>query len=177
MKIYVIRHGETNSNTKNIVGGILEDINENGIKQARQAGNKIKNLDINLIVCSPADRTRHTCEIVNVNQVPVVYDERLIERDVGVFENKDFSKIDKEAFWNYYSTKYTGLESMKEVYKRVSNCLDEIKNEYKGKNILLVTHGGVLRAVYWYFHGIPEDGNVGYEAHGNCEIKEYEIIS
>ena len=45
---------------------------------------------------------------------------------------------------------------------------------YKDKTILLVTHGGTLRAIYWYFKGIPKDGNVGYDMHSNCEIKEYE---
>ena len=63
---------------------------------------------------------------------------------------------------------------MKSVYKRVAECLDEIKEKYKDKTILLVTHGGALRAIYWYFNGIPEDGSVGYNIHANCEIKEYE---
>ena len=40
MKIYVIRHGETDSNLKNIVGGIKEDLNENGIKQVEKAREK-----------------------------------------------------------------------------------------------------------------------------------------
>ena len=64
---------------------------------------------------------------------------------------------------------------MKSVYKRVKECLDEVKEKYKDKTILLVTHGGTLRAIYWYFNGIPEDGNVGYDMHSNCEIKEYEL--
>ena len=46
MKIYVIRHGETDSNSKNIVGGIKEDLNENGIKQAEAVREKIENLNI-----------------------------------------------------------------------------------------------------------------------------------
>ena len=53
--------------------------------------------------------------------------------------------------------------------------LDELKEKYKDETILLVTHGGTLRAIYWYFHGIPEEGNVGYDMHSNCEIKEYEL--
>ena len=53
--------------------------------------------------------------------------------------------------------------------------LDELKEKYKDETILLVTHGGTLRAIYWYFNGIPEDRNVGYDMHSNCEIKEYEL--
>ena len=174
MKIYVIRHGETDSNLKNIVGGIKEDLNENGIKQAEKVREEIANLNIDLIICSPANRTKHTCNIINKNNIPVIFDERLIERDVGIYENKDWNNIDRKEFWNYFSTKYTGLETMKSVYKRIAECLDEVKEKYSDKTILLVTHGGTLRAIYWYFNGIPEDGNVGYNMHSNCEIKEYE---
>ncbi len=46
MKIYVIRHGETDSNLKNIVAGIKEDLNLNGIKQAEAVREKIENLNI-----------------------------------------------------------------------------------------------------------------------------------
>ena len=42
---------------------------------------------------------------------------------------------------------------MKSVYKRVSSFLDELKIKGRNKKILLVTHGGVARAIYWYFNG------------------------
>lgn len=175
MKLYVIRHGQTNSNVKNIVGGILEDINENGIEQAKNAREKVKNLDIDLVICSPAGRTKHTYALLNIEELPIIYDERLIERDVGLFEDENYSNIDTKEFWNYYSTKYTGLESMKSVYNRVSECLNELKEKYYDKSILLVTHGGVSRVIHWYCYGIPEDGSVTYGKHENCEIKEYEL--
>ena len=46
---------------------------------------------------------------------------------------------------------------MKRVYERIKIFIDEIKTQ--NKNILLVTYGGVLRAIYWYFRGIPKNGN------------------
>ena len=115
MKIYVIRHGETDSNLKNIVGGIKEDLNENGIKQAEKAREEITNLNIDLIICSPADRTKHTCNIINKNNIPVIFDERLIERDVGIYETKDWNNIDRKAFWNYYSIIYSIRNNVKRI--------------------------------------------------------------
>ncbi len=38
------------------------------------------------------------------------------------------------------------------------SLLDEIKEKYKNKNILLVTHGGVARAIHFYFNELPKDG-------------------
>ena len=40
------------------------------------------------------------------------------------------------------------------------SLLDEIKEKYKNKNILLVTHGGVARAIYFYFNELPKDGQI-----------------
>ena len=53
---------------------------------------------------------------------------------------------------------------------------DEIKEKYYDKNILLVTHGAVVKAIQFYFEKMPEDGmllNVSEQK--NCEIKMYEI--
>ena len=85
MKIYIVIHGQTKCNVENKYNCRLdEDINEMGIEQAKQAREKVKKLNIDLIICSPMKRTKHTCEIINVNNIPVIYDDRLIERD-GVF--------------------------------------------------------------------------------------------
>jgi len=175
MKLYVIRHGQTRGNLEKLFLGINEDINETGIEQAKEAAKLVENLNIDLVVCSPAIRTRHTYKLLNIDNIPVIFDERLIERDFGVFENGSYLELDRKEFWSYHSTKYTGLETMKSVYNRTSECLDELKNKYAGKNILMVTHGGVCRAIYWYCNGVPEDGSVSFDRHKNCEIKEYEI--
>lgn len=51
--------------------------------------------------------------------------------------------------------------------------LDELKPKYGEKNILIVTHGGISKAISCYFYGIPEDGNLEGYKHNNCEIKEF----
>ena len=48
------------------------------------------------------------------------------------------------------------------------------KQKYKHKKILLVTHGGICRSIYWYFNGIPKDGNSS-SVNENCKIYEYEL--
>ena len=79
-------------------------------------------------------------------------------------------------FWNYNSKlKVEGLESIQDLFKRVKLFLDEIREKYKNKNILLVAHGGILKGVHYYFNDIPEDGMVNRFRTHNCEIKEYEI--
>ena len=163
MKLYVIRHGNTDSNRLDIYiyiynGKLLnEDINNIGIKQAQEASKKIKNLNLDLIICSPLLRTRYTCDIINSNKIKVIYDDRIEERNCGVLTN----------------TKIDNLETVPELFKRVNLFLDEIKKKYRDQNILLVTHGGVARAIHFYFNELPEDGQVEKYLPDNCEIREY----
>lgn len=175
MKLYVIRHGRTNCNDEHKYNGRLdEDINEVGMKQAQEAREKVKVLDIDFIICSPLLRTKHTCEIVNANGVSVMYDDRIAERDTGMLTGKELGEFYDTDYWNYYSNKkIEGLETIPELLNRVKLFLDEIRVKYADKNILLVTHGGVARAIYYYFHPLPADGMLNGFNTKNCEIKEY----
>ena len=176
MELYVVRHGRTNCNDENKYNGKLnEDINEIGIEQAKSASKEVKKLDIDLIICSPLIRTRHTCNIINVNNVPIIYDKRLEERDCGILTNEKLGEFYYTDYWNYYSDKkIEGLETIQELFKRVDSFLDEIKEKYNDKNVLLVTHGGTCRAINAYFNGISEEGIVVSAKIKNCEIREYQ---
>lgn len=176
MKLYVIRHGNTDSNRLDIYNGKLlnEDINNIGIKQAQEASKKIKNLNLDLIICSPLLRTRHTCDIINSNKIKVIYDDRIEERNCGVLTNTKIDNFYYTEYWNYYSkVKIDNLETVPELFKRVNLFLDEIKKKYRGQNILLVTHGGVARVIHFYFNELPKDGQVEQYLPDNCEIREY----
>ena len=148
-----------------------------GIEQAQQAREKVKELNIDLIICSPMKRTKHTCEIINANNIPVIYDDRLIERDGGVLTNTILDDYYFKEYYNYYSDNVVdGLETLPVLFKRTQSFLDEIKEKYYDKNILLVTHGAVARAMQFYFEELPEDGMLlNVSGLKNCEIKEYEL--
>lgn len=179
MKIYSLRHGQTNMNIKHIYNGLVdEDINETGIKQCEEARDILRSKDIDLIICSPLLRTRHTCEIVNINNIPVIYDNRLLERTLGKFDGTKPEEhgITDEVFYDYFH-KYDDdkIEDMPTVFDRAFNLLDEIKEKYKDKNVLLITHGAIMRAIHFYFNGIPEDKNMLVFSSKNCQICEYDF--
>lgn len=136
--------------------------------------NRRRKLDIHTIYCSPIERAKHTLELFNLDKnIPVIIDERIKERNMGIYENIPFKNLDWNIFWNYNSDlKYPELETMKSVYERVKEFIDEIK--LQNKNVLLVTHGGISRAIYWYFNGIPKNGNSS-NINENCKIYEYDL--
>ena len=173
MKLYVIRHGETNMGKKELIATEEEPLNENGIIQAKKIGEDLRKLDIQIIYCSPIERAKHTLELFNLDKnIPIVIDNRIKERNMGIYERIEFSKLDWDVFWGYDSEeKYKEVESMKSVYQRVSNFLNELKEKHGNESILLVTHGGVIRTIDWYFKGIT---NQTFQCE-NCKIYEYEL--
>ena len=184
MKLYVIRHGQTDWNVAGKCQGMTDiELNSTGIKQAEQARNEITNYKIDLIICSPLKRARKTAEIINeVTNCKIISDERIIERCVGKIEGttkEEWNSIigDDVDIVNNYNLNYDkqDIEPIQTVCKRVWDLLDEIKEKYKDKNVLLVTHGGTCRAINAYFNGIGEDEHVESAKIKNCEIREYEF--
>lgn len=177
MRIYVIRHGQTNVNLENKINSLNDDdLNETGIMQAKHVREQLKKIDYNLIICSPLTRTKHTANLLNYKNSDILYDDRLIERKADILTKMPLDKIDSDDWWNINpKDNYYNAESVKHVIERVYEFLDDIKNKYSDKNIILVTHGGVSKAISCYFYGIPEDGNLEKYKHNNCEIHQFEL--
>ena len=177
MNLYVIRHGQTDINKKHYYNCRNdEDINQTGIAQAEAAGREVAGLPIDVILCSPLIRTRHTCELINVNHLPVIIEDDLIERDGGVITNTPMESYDRNKYYNYYETDIPeGMESLPVLFERVHGLLDRILTAYPNKNVLLVTHGSVSRAIKYYFEPLPEDGMIlATSGMKNCEVVCYE---
>ena len=105
MKLFVMRHGSTRMNKERLYSGqIDEDLIEDGIEDAMRAQDNIKNMNLDVIYCSPLIRAKHTCEIINVNKVPVIYDDRLKERTLGTLDGNNLSafKSSKNCEINSY---------------------------------------------------------------------------
>ena len=174
MKVYLVRHGQVDSNLKKIYNiSEEEDINENGIQQAEKLKEKIKNIDFDVIYCSPFLRARHTADIINSRNKEKIIDNRLKERDLGNLVGKPIECTNREMYWDYYADiKYGTEEPIQSLFKRVNNFLNELKNKNYNK-VLVVAHCGVSRAFYVYFNGIPKDGKLLNLGLKNAEMVEY----
>ena len=178
--IYITRHGQTDWNVqKKVMGRCDEPLNENGINQATKTRDKLLNSDIDLIICSPLVRARQTAEIINKDRnIPIIFDERIIERDFGEFEGKQTKDFDFHGYWNYYKNEqYQSAENIQVFFKRIYDFLEDITKEYEDKNILLVTHGGVSIPVQCFFNKNIPNGSL-VEAGlvlENCEVASYSI--
>ena len=175
MVIYLVRHGQCDSNVIGRYNFINEDINETGVKQAEDLRDKIKDINYDIVISSPLLRAKHTAKIINANNKEIIYDDRLQERKHGSLEGKSTDVTDREDYWNYYTnTKYGTEERIPDLVKRVTEFLDELKTK-DYNSVLIVSHSGVSKAFYVYFNGIPEDGKLLNLGLKNTEVKEYEL--
>lgn len=176
--LYVTRHGETDWNLYGKVQGKADILlNTKGIEQAKETMEKLKEENIDFIICSPLKRARQTGEIINAEKnIPIIFDERISERDFGEMEGMSKDDFDFQAFWNYEkNVTYEKAENIRVFFNRIFLFLDEIKKKYKDKNILFVTHGGVSIAINCYFNGIPESGACLPLCIKNCEVKSFQF--
>ena len=176
MKIYVLRHGETKENETGIMQGNMDTLlSKKGIKQCLELHEKLKDLKIDIAFVSPKKRTRKTFDIVFPN-VKKIYDDRLLSRNHGEFEGLRRDQININEYWNIkLNKKYKKAENVRDLFNRVESLLNEVKENYNDKTVLLVTHSGICGVLYYYFNGIPDDGNLmEYNSH-NCTFEEYEL--
>ena len=176
MKLFVARHGKTVWNEQNRVCGRTDvELTEKGIDQAKMLAQEAKQQKLDIIISSPLKRARETAEIVAGEcQIPVVIEDRLIEQDYGIYEGVDRKD---EAFLSNkrnFAYKYPGGESMMQVACRVYGLLDEIKEQYAGKTVLLVCHGGVCRIINTYFCDMTNDEFFNYNL-ANGKLEEYNL--
>ena len=177
MKVYIVRHGETMENASNcLVGRINSSLTEEGIRQAKQVRDYFKDKNIDLIISSTLDRCKQTAEIISDGNIEVRYTDKLLGRDHGEFTGAPRDSINYDEYWNYYKNiKYERAESVKDLYDRAVKVLTDLKKDYDDKSIVVVTHSGIIRVLYYYFNGIPEDGALGEVTIKNCGVYEYDL--
>jgi len=175
MKLYVMRHGETITNTLHVISGNKEaDLTKKGILEAKRAKEKLKNIEFDIVLSSPLSRARITASIVT--DKPVIINQMLIERDYGDFEMKKRKDVDYEGFWNYELNLDTNNgESIKNLLNRVKLLIHNLMKKYPDKKVLLVTHSGIARAIHYYITGIPNDNDLTALQIPNCSVRVYEI--
>ena len=176
MKLLLTRHGQTDWNVLGKIQGITDtELNEVGINQAEQTHELLKNTKIDLVISSPLKRAYKTAEIIiGSRNIPLITDDRIKERDCGALEGKEGKKV--VPFWVYgEDPDVEGLEKLDSLIERVADFLDDIKEKYKDKTVLIVTHGGISIPVRYYFKDEYEGNDLHQLAIRNCEVLEYNL--
>ncbi len=155
-RLYLARHGETTLSSEfRYVGHMDVDITENGVVQMHKLRDRLKNECLNALYSSDLIRTKKGAEIIaSCHDIKPIACEEFREINLGIWEG-----LTREEIIEKYPDEYRGRlddlahsgvkegESFKDLQKRVMKKLTSVLNELKGKNILLVAHGGVNRVI------------------------------
>lgn len=176
MKLYVARHGQTVWNAANRVCGITDvELTEKGIEQAQELAKLVSEAKVDMILTSPLVRAMDTGKIVSEYcNIPMMVDNRLIEQNYGIYEGVDRTNEEFLANKRNFAYRYPNGESMMQVAYRIYGLLEDIKEKYSGKDVLLISHGGVCRIVETYFNDMTNEEFFNYTLE-NAQLKIYEL--
>ena len=156
-QIIFLRHGQAKNNTDRILAGRTPGVplTDTGIKQAKQTGKLLEDMNISAIYSSPIQRAKHTAEIVGEhNSVDVTIDDRLIELDMGKFTGVPYDEIftnHGNVFMKFYNGEleiaHNGVETFADVKKRVLGIVDHVIEKHPDENVVLVTHMDPIKAM------------------------------
>lgn len=189
--LYFIRHAQTPSNFLNIKQGIKIDeyLSSPGVLDVQKnLIPVIKLLDLDLIFTSHLHRAEETAALLRQslkNPIPVYHDHRFRERDFGSLSGKSQEEILKlvpnykqeEESQTYDYTPFGGETAGQVRFRTLTGVLDVASN-YDHENIGIMTHGGVIRSLLFYFPSVirifHEPQNVLKDI-ANCDVYEWEI--
>ena len=184
MKLYLVRHGETDWNKERRIQGQADiPLNEFGRRLAKKTGEGLKDISFAVCFSSPLERAVETAKNILLGQdVPVITDDRIEEMAFGEWEGKCCSKEGWElperfqAFFNdpVHYEPAEGGENFLEVRTRTGMFLEWLKGQeqYADKNVLITTHGAALSGMLNYIKGKPLSDYWGWGVHKNCAVTE-----
>ncbi len=146
-KLILIRHGESENSVKRIASADPSvdrfHLTERGKAELARTAELIKNEKIDLIISSDLIRTKETADILNrIFKVQILYDKRLRDINDGVFNLKPYDEFYKKIGPRElrFEVKAEGGETFVDLKKRLRDLLEEIKEKYSDKTILIVSH-------------------------------------
>jgi len=154
-----MRHGEVDN--KAVFRGHTDDpLNENGY---RQMINALADYSTDVVVSSPLRRcsefTKSWCD-ENKQSMIIVHDFK--EINFGDWDGKNIEQIETQnslalqKFWNDpVNNTPPGAESLNDFKRRIIKGWEALITQYKDKNVLLVTHGGVIKMIIAHILSVP----------------------
>ena len=155
-----IRHGQSQSNLSGEINAdesVENGLTELGVQQVHDEAELLKEKNIDYLFVSPLQRTQETAHILKtqlgLDDSQVIVDSRIRERTPGkTWEGKLWSDAHSQEqaaqgnnFWDYRLSE--DAESISDIYVRSMEFLFDIEKKYANKNIVIISHGGVLKTM------------------------------
>lgn len=194
--IYIVRHGETERNVREVLNGQEDSaLTAKGIEQAENVRQELKHVHFDAIYSSDLERAKKTAGIIKGGHPHDVKIEKMLtEKYCGKFEGQHRS-LYKQALEKNLETmndfsdeaRWTAkpspeVESDHEVAERFTKALKIIAKEHADKTVLVVSHGGCIRSFLvhvgqYKLQELPGGsfGNCGY-VKVQCDGEKFKVL-
>jgi phosphoserine phosphatase len=158
--LYITRHGETEWNIQKRMQGWMDSpLTELGKNQAEWLGQRLAEVNINIVYSSPLGRAFTTAEIIcNGRNINIIKDDAFREINLGPWEGlrgDEIETFDKEQLDNFWYAPGAYVPSIGETFQNVIDRtykgVKEILSKHEGETILIVTHAVAAKAIMSYF--------------------------
>src|SRR4051794_13580768 len=162
--LLLVRHGETDWNRDHRVQGHTDiPLNAAGLAQARELAESLSDTRLEAVYSSDLARALQTAEAVaRVQGLEVTVDPALREKNFGSWEGLTDVQI-AQRFPDEARGRWGDGETTEEVAARVLAAIERIRGRHDGEPVLVVSHGGALRAIL-------DDAGVEHGRIGNCQL-------
>jgi broad specificity phosphatase PhoE len=181
-RVVLLRHGESTWNERKIVQGQLDDarLSVEGRAQASAVAETLRGRSFQWIVTSDLTRARETAAIVDdALGLEVAIAPALRERSYGIYEGRPLSELPTSASGVQEgrvvdsAARPEGGESLDDLYERCAKFIDSLRSAGNDR-LLLVTHGGTIRALRAYCAGqVMQD--LVWDKVPNCSVWPIDI--
>jgi len=175
MRIYFLRHGETDWNVYRRIQGRTDiALNANGVSQAKKWRSFFERIPLAGVYSSSLSRAMETALLATLRP-PCVID-ALDERNYGEWEGQVWNNIadhdpNFDRRWRLADSRPPGGESRLEMHSRVYRAMDSIVASHdEGSELLIVAHGGSGKAVLGYANRMSIEELFGIPAIGNATM-------
>lgn len=189
MRLYIVRHGETDWNRIHRVQGRTDiPLNDYGRHLARETAEGMKDIRIDLGYTSPLLRAKETAQIIlGDRDVPLYEDSRIEELSFGSYEGMRTGGEEKDAQSEAFNRFFTDTanyipprdaETVPQLYERTGDFLAEIcaREDLRDKSVLVSTHGAAMTALLNRIRGNLSVSEFWRdEVPPNCSVTEVEI--
>ena len=185
MRLYLVRHGETDWNTERRLQGRADiPLNEFGRTLAVKTGKGLENIRFDVCFTSPLKRAKETAELILAGKdTQIIDDNRIIEMSFSDWEGKHCSKERWEvpdSFQKFFDDPANfepapGGESFAQMKARTGEFLHWLYEQEQYENVLITTHGAALAALINNIKGESLDHYWGVGVHKNCAVTEVEV--
>ncbi len=171
-KLILVRHGESvGNNIRRFTTTSEAPMTELGRTQAHAAARRIKDLfRPGLVIASPYARARETGAIIAAEVgVALEINPGLHEQNLGRFACEPYEAVrldpgyDSKSSWSWRPPEG---ESHEDVMRRVAPIFDQIARAHETDEVVIASHGGVMRAIWAHVTGSWQDARVP----ANCAI-------